>query len=124
MTFSLISPFATPDPNLPIRQGAPQLTRPNKEDSETYAIEAQQLLANNWTAQKSLLESGQYDLRWLEGRHVLLAGAAAHDRQIEIVLAIGLRKVDGPLVENDVALHEIGDTLAVGVQVTGGIGLP
>lgn len=75
MTESLISPFAKPDPKLPIRQGAPQLTRPNKEDSETYAIEAQQLLANNWATQKSLLESGRYDLRWLEGRHVLLAGA-------------------------------------------------
>lgn len=75
MLSSLISPFAKPDPNLPIREGAPQITRPRKEESETFPAEAQQLLANNWAAQKPLLESGQYDLSWLEGRHILLAGA-------------------------------------------------
>lgn len=75
MTSSLISPFAKPDPNLPIRLGAPLLTRPSKEESDAYPAEAQQLLANNWAAQKPLIESGQYDLKWLEGRHILLAGA-------------------------------------------------
>jgi hypothetical protein len=75
MLSSLISPFAKPDPNLPIREGTPQITRPGKEESEAYPAEAQQLLANNWAAQKPLLESGQYDLSWLEGRHILLAGA-------------------------------------------------
>ncbi|MFN8458992.1 MAG: hypothetical protein U0401_30805 [Anaerolineae bacterium] len=75
MTASLISPFAKLDPNLPIREGTPQITRPSKEEIEGFPAEAQQLLANNWAAQKPLLESGQYDLRWLEGRHILLAGA-------------------------------------------------
>ncbi len=75
MTSPLISPFAKPDPHLPIREGTPQLTRPTKEEIEAFPAEAQQLLASNWAAQKPLLESGQYDLSWLEGRHILLAGA-------------------------------------------------
>lgn len=72
---ALSSPFAKPDPKLPIREGAPLLTRPSKEESEAFPAEAEQLLANNWAAQKPLIESGQYDLKWLEGRHILLAGA-------------------------------------------------
>lgn len=75
MSSSLISPFARPDPNLPIREGAPQITRPSKEEIEAFPSEAQKLLADNWAAQKPLLAAGQYDLKWLEGRHVLLAGA-------------------------------------------------
>ncbi|MBI1877335.1 MAG: hypothetical protein HYR94_03720 [Chloroflexi bacterium] len=72
---SLISPFAKPDPNLPLREGAPQITRPTREEIEAFPAEAQKLLTDNWAAQKPLLEAGRYDLRWLEGRHVLLAGA-------------------------------------------------
>jgi hypothetical protein len=72
---SLISPFAKPDPHLPIREGAPQITRPTKEEIEGFPAEAQKLLSDNWAVQKPLLETGQYDLTWLEGRHVLLAGA-------------------------------------------------
>jgi hypothetical protein len=75
MSSSLISPFAKPDPNLSIREGAPQIIRPSKEEIEAFPNEAQKLLADNWAAQKPLLAAGQYDLKWLEGRHVLLAGA-------------------------------------------------
>lgn len=71
----LISPFATPDPNLPIKEGAPPLTRPTKEEIEAFPQEAQELLTANWATQKPLIESGQYNLNWLEGRHILLAGA-------------------------------------------------
>lgn len=71
----LISPFAKADPRLPIRQGAPPLTRPGQEEIESFPAEARKLLTHNWTAQKTLIESGQFDLRWLEGRHILLAGA-------------------------------------------------
>lgn len=75
MTASLISPFARPNPQLPIREGTPPLTRPTKEEIEGFPAEAQQLLGQNWAAQKPIIESGQYDLKWLEGRHILLAGA-------------------------------------------------
>lgn len=70
-----MSPFAKPDPNLRIKEGAPQITRPTKEEIVSFPTEAQNLLYSNWEAQKSLVDSGQYDLRWLEGRHLLLAGA-------------------------------------------------
>jgi hypothetical protein len=72
---ALISPFAKADPTLPIREGAPQITRPTKEEIEAFPVEAQKLLTDNWSAQKPLLEAGQYNLKWLEGRHILLAGA-------------------------------------------------
>jgi len=72
---ALISPFAKADPTLPIREGAPQITRPTKEEIEAFPAEAQKLLTDNWAAQKPLLEAGQYNLKWLEGRHILLAGA-------------------------------------------------
>jgi hypothetical protein len=71
----LTSPFAKPDPRLPIREGAPQISRPTKEEIEAFPAEAQQLLERNWAAQKPLLESGRYHLDWLEGRHILLGGA-------------------------------------------------
>jgi hypothetical protein len=71
----LTSPFARPAAGLPIREGAPQISRPTKEEIEAFPSEAQQLLDNNRTAQKPLIESGQYNLDWLEGRHILLGGA-------------------------------------------------
>jgi hypothetical protein len=75
MTATMISPFGRPDAALSIREGTPPLTRPTKEEIEAFPAEAQNLLASNWAAQKRLLEAGQYSLDWLEGRHVLLAGA-------------------------------------------------
>jgi hypothetical protein len=76
MTHPFPSPFAKADPRLPIRQGAPPLTRPSKEELAAFPAEAQKLLEHNWAAQKSLVKANSpYDLRWVEGRHFLLAGA-------------------------------------------------
>ncbi len=75
MTASLPSPFAHADPTLPIREGAPPLARPTKEEVEAFPTEAAALLTGNMAAQVELIGSGRFDLDWLEGRHVLLAGA-------------------------------------------------
>jgi hypothetical protein len=75
MTSSIISPFAKPEPMIPVRPGTPPLTRPSKEEIEGFPAEAQQLLSSNWAAQKPFIETGQYNLKWLAGRHILLAGA-------------------------------------------------
>ena len=69
------SPFAKPDSNLPIKEGAPMVTRPSKEEIASFPTEADALVSGNWATQKKHLESGQFNLDWLEGRHVLLAGA-------------------------------------------------
>jgi hypothetical protein len=69
------SPFGQPTPGLRIKEGTPPLTRPTKEEIAAFPAEAQNLLTRTWAAQEPLLAAGQYDLRWLEGRHVLLAGA-------------------------------------------------
>lgn len=75
MTNPSNNPFAVPTPNLPIREGAPPLSRPSKEAVAQFPAEARQLLTQNWQAQQTLLDAGRYNLHWLEGRHVLLAGA-------------------------------------------------
>lgn len=69
------SPFGQPTPGLPIREGSPPLTRPTKEEIAAFQEEAQTLLASNWSAQQPLIENAKYNLRWLAGRHILLAGA-------------------------------------------------
>ena len=75
MTTTIISPFGKPALGVAIREGTPPLTRPTKEEIATFPAEAQALLANAWEDQKARLAASQYDLRWLEGRHILLAGA-------------------------------------------------
>jgi hypothetical protein len=75
MTATLTSPFATPTPGLRIKEGSPPLTRPSKEEVEAFPAEAETLLANSWSAQAHYLAAGAYNLDWLEGRHLLLAGA-------------------------------------------------
>jgi len=72
---NMISPFGTPDSSLPIREGTPPLTRPTKEEVVAMPDEAQKLMENTWADQKARLDAGQFNLDWLEGRHILLAGA-------------------------------------------------
>ena len=71
----IISPFAKPMPNIPIKEGAPPVARPSKEEIEAFPAEAEALLGRHWETQKALIEAGDYDFSWLEGKHLLLAGA-------------------------------------------------
>jgi len=71
----VISPFAKPMPNLPIKEGTPPVVRPTKEEIETFPAEAEALLNGHWKTQQSLIESGNYNFDWLSERHFLLAGA-------------------------------------------------
>lgn len=75
MTATLTSPFATPTPGLRIKEGSPPLTKPTKEEIEAFPAEAKSLLDKTWQEQQQCLADGMYDLDWLEGRHLLLAGA-------------------------------------------------
>ncbi|HMQ54781.1 MAG TPA: hypothetical protein PKD98_22070 [Anaerolineae bacterium] len=72
---ALISPFTKPAPGLAVREGAPQITRPTKEEIEAFPAEADALIQHNWANQQPLLEAGEYNLDWLAGRHLLIAGA-------------------------------------------------
>lgn len=69
------SPFGQPDTAIPIREGTPPLTRPTKEEIASFPQEAQDLLSASWTDQQKRLQEEQYNLDWLDGRHILLAGA-------------------------------------------------
>lgn len=68
-------PFARPDPALPIREGAPPLLRPTKEEVEGFPLEAERLIRDTRSEQGRLFRESGFDLRWIEGRHMLLAGA-------------------------------------------------
>lgn len=75
MALSMISPFGQPFPGLRIKEGAPPLSRPTKEEVAAFPSEAKALIERTWAAQQPLIDAGAYDLRWIEGRHLLLAGA-------------------------------------------------
>lgn len=69
------SPFLKPIPNLRIKEGAPAVARPSKEEIESYPEEARSLVNDTWAVQAALLRARKYDISWLKDRHVILAGA-------------------------------------------------
>jgi hypothetical protein len=74
MTATIISPFGQPTPGLRIKEGSPPLTKPTKEEIEAFPGEASALRDHTWAAQQPLIANGHYDLNWVEGRHILIAG--------------------------------------------------
>jgi hypothetical protein len=72
---SIPGPFARPDPSLRIREGAPPLQRPTKEEVGGFPAEARTLLQGTASEQERVLASPEFDLAWMEGRHLLFAGA-------------------------------------------------
>lgn len=87
MTGHASSPFSTPTPGGRVRQGSPPLRRPSREAIESFPRLAAQLLAETWTAQKPLLDSGVWDLSWMGGRHLLLAGATGSGLGVRLAVA-------------------------------------
>ena len=69
------SPFARPKPGLRIVEGAPKLTRPTREEIASFPAESAKVVDGTWAAQLEDLERGRYNLRWMENKHFLLAGA-------------------------------------------------
>ncbi len=70
-----ISPFAAPMPNVPIKEGAPPIERPTKEEIAAFPAEAQTLLQNTAATQAQLMATHRYQFDRLKNRHFLLAGA-------------------------------------------------
>ncbi len=70
-----LSPFATPMPGLRIKEGVPAILRPTTEEIASFPQEARQILDDTWRFQAPLVKDDIYDLKWVEGRHFLLAGA-------------------------------------------------
>ena len=70
-----ISPFAKPLAGVPIKEGAPPVARPTKEEIDAFPQEAQTLIDTHWQEQQRLLQQGAYNFDWLADQHVLLAGA-------------------------------------------------
>jgi len=75
MTISSPSPFASPFPGLQIKQGAPALRRPSREEALSFPQEAERLLRETWAAQMLCLKTGSFELEWIKDKHFLLAGA-------------------------------------------------
>lgn len=66
------SPYARPTPGLRIKEGAPAIVRPTKEEVDAYPAEAKKLLDHNRTSQQTV--GKQYDVAWSEGQHFVIAG--------------------------------------------------
>lgn len=66
--------FSRPAPRIPVRKGVPAIVRPTREEITKFPSEARVLLDETFKTQEILLESGDYDLKWVEGKHFLLVG--------------------------------------------------
>lgn len=69
------SPFAQSTAGLRTQEGAPAVKRPTKEQIAAFTQEANDLLDRTWSDQIAHIESGDYDLSWIDGKHFLLMGA-------------------------------------------------
>lgn len=70
----LPSPWARVEPRTRIKEGAPAVQRPTKEQIAGFPKEASDLIDDSWVAQKSLIDSGKYDASWLDGQHLVIVG--------------------------------------------------
>lgn len=75
MSLKISSPYTKPADGMRIKRGAPSVPKPGKQELESFPSEAKKIIDGNWSAQKSLIQSGQFDLEWMAGRHFVLAGA-------------------------------------------------
>jgi hypothetical protein len=70
----LPSPWARVEPRTRIKEGAPAIQRPTKEQIAGFPKEASDLIDDSWAAQKSLIDSGKYDASWMDGQHLVIVG--------------------------------------------------
>ena len=68
------SPWARVEPGTRIKEGAPAIQRPSKEQIAAFPQEASDLIDGSWSAQKALIDGGSYDLSWLDGQHLVIVG--------------------------------------------------
>lgn len=68
------SPFARPAPGLPVREFVLRIPRPTPGEVVSYPAAASDLLDATGQSQAETLAKAPVDLRWIEGRHFLLAG--------------------------------------------------
>lgn len=70
----LPSPWARVEPGTRIKEGAPAIQRPTKEQIAAFPQEANDLIDNSWAAQKAMIDDGRYDASWLDGQHLVIVG--------------------------------------------------
>jgi len=70
----LPSPWARVEPGTRIKEGAPPIQRPSKEQIAAFPADASALIDTSWAAQKSLIDAGRYDTSWLDGQHLVIVG--------------------------------------------------
>ncbi|HIH37671.1 hypothetical protein J4460_03025 [Candidatus Woesearchaeota archaeon] len=80
------SPYTRPFPGLEIVEGAPAPSRPNEEEIASYPGEAASLLERN--LQEQARHASSYNLGWLAGRHLLLAGASGQGLGFAVATAL------------------------------------
>jgi hypothetical protein len=89
----LPSPFARVEPGMRIKEGAPAIQRPTKEQIEGFPDEANNLIDESWKDQKALIDAGSYDTSWLDGQHLVIVGGTGRGLG-GAVSVIGLHNLD------------------------------
>lgn len=79
------SPCAQPAPGLRIKEGAPAIARPGKEEVEAFPREAQALLDHTHVAQEAVADL--YDASWAKGRHFVIAGGTGQGIGCSVAMA-------------------------------------
>ncbi len=82
------SPYTKADPSLSVIPGAPPLKRPTAEEIASFPNEAQKLITWNWNIQSKELQTHMFNLDWLNGRHVLIAGGTGNGIGCALATAI------------------------------------
>lgn len=79
------SPFARPTPGLRIKEGAPAIARPSREEVEAFPREAQALLDHTRAVQQAVADL--YDVSWAKGRHFVIAGGTGQGIGCSVAMA-------------------------------------
>lgn len=89
----LPSPWTRVEPGARVKEGAPAIQRPTKEQIAGFPKEAGDLIDQSWAAQKEMIDAGHYDASWLDGRHLVIVGGTGKGLGGAVSI-IGLHKLD------------------------------
>ena len=90
----LSSPWARVEPGSRVKEGAPAIQRPTKEQIASFPQEANDLIDSTWAAQKPLIDESRYDASWLDGQHLVIVGGTGRGLG-GAVSVIGLHNLAG-----------------------------
>jgi hypothetical protein len=71
----LLSPFARRMPGVRIKKTSVVIHRPTKEEINNFLQKSEEIIKNIQTEQSEIIEKERFSLKWIQGKHFLIAGA-------------------------------------------------